>query len=85
MSNVGPVYYNNIIAGRLERQDDGYVARYDDAYLADRSLPAIALPFPKSQREYRSPALFPFFFGLLAEGKNNQLQCALLKIVSSSF
>jgi HipA-like protein len=80
MNRTGLVYYNGIPAGELSRQDNEYVFTYDPDYLANASLPAIALCFPKSRREYRSVVLFPFFYGLLAEGTNKQLQCALLKI-----
>jgi len=80
MSKAGRVYYNAIPAGRLEMQGQEYVFTYDAAYRADPSLPPVALAFPKSRAEYRSQVLFPFFFGLLAEGGNKQLQCASLKI-----
>jgi len=80
MNKTGLVYYNGILAGRLEQQDKEYVFTYDSTYLSDRSLPPIALSFPKSNRKYRSPVLFPFFFGLLAERSNKQLQCTMLKI-----
>jgi serine/threonine-protein kinase HipA len=80
MSKAAIVYYNEIRAGRLEKRDTEYIFTYDAAYLADPSLPPVALSFSKSRGEYRSPVLFPFFFGLLAEGLNKQLQCASLKI-----
>jgi serine/threonine-protein kinase HipA len=80
MNKTGLVYYNGILAGRLQRDDSGYVFKYDQDYLADASLPSISLSFPKNRGEFRSPVLFPFFFGLLAEGSNKELQCALLKI-----
>ena len=80
MSKAGRVYYNSIPAGRLEQRGEEYTFTYDAAYRADPSLPPVALAFPKSRGEYRSPVLFPFFFGLLAEGANKQLQCANLKI-----
>ena len=80
MNKAGLVYYNDIFAGRLEKRDKEYIFTYDTAYIADPSLPPVTLSFPKSRREYRSPVLFPFFFGLLAEGANKQLQCASLKI-----
>jgi serine/threonine-protein kinase HipA len=42
--------------------------------------PAISLTFPKQKTVFTSPALFPFFFGLLAEGDEKALQCRVLKI-----
>jgi HipA-like protein len=80
MSKAGLVYYNGILAGRLELRGKEYVFTYDVSYLANTSLPPISLTFPKSRAEYRSPVLFPFFFGLLAEGANKRLQCSALKI-----
>ena len=35
---------------------------------------------PKQAAPFRSTALFPFFFGLLAEGENKAIQCRLLRI-----
>lgn len=57
-----------------------YVFRYDDIYFADPSQPAISLTLPKTQQEYRSDFLFPFFFNLLSEGVNRKLQCLQLRI-----
>lgn len=80
MSNSGLVFYNNILAGRLERRAEGYVFTYDQSYLNDISMPPVALSFPRSKKEHRSPVLFPFFAGLLTEGVNKDLQCSVLKI-----
>jgi HipA-like protein len=80
MNKTGRVYHNARLAGRIEYTGTEYVFRYDPAYLADPSTPPIALSLPKTAKEFRSPVLFPFFFGLLAEGANRDLQCAVLKI-----
>lgn len=81
MSRKAAIYYNKVLAGTLEKTANGtYIFRYDVQYLADPSLPAISLSFPKSQPEYQAQKLFPFFFGLLSEGVNKQTQCRLLKI-----
>ena len=80
MNRAGLVYYNGIPAGELMQEDKEYVFTYDPGYLTDSSMPPVALCFPKSRKEYRSAVLFPFFYGLLAEGANKQLQCTLLKI-----
>jgi serine/threonine-protein kinase HipA len=77
---TGKVYYNNIFAGRLTQKDNGYSFVYNTEYLANHSLPPVAICFPKSQKEFFSPVLFPFFFGLLAEGANKQIQCSVMKI-----
>jgi len=75
------VYRNKEFAGTLtEERREQFVFRYDDAWYADTSKPAISLTLPKSQQEYRSQYLFPFFFNMLSEGVNRQLQSRLLKI-----
>jgi len=75
------VFRNKIYAGELTEENfQSYVFRYDDAYYLDDKGPGISLTLPKSQREYRSPFLFPFFFNMLSEGVNRKLQCRVLKI-----
>jgi len=54
--------------------------RYDDVYFHDKSKPAISLTLPKTQIEYHSEFLFPFFSNMLSEGANRKLQCNMLKI-----
>lgn len=80
MDKTGIVFYNGIKAGRIRQQDRVYIFTYDDSYLTDPLMPPIAIAFPKSVKEFRSPVLFPFFFGLLAEGANKELQCKSFKI-----
>ena len=41
---------------------------------------AISLSFPKSQQEFVSDTLFPFFYNMLSEGANKTIQCQTLKI-----
>jgi serine/threonine-protein kinase HipA len=75
------IYRNQLYAGRLtEENRAAYTFRYDNEYFADAAKPAISLTLPKSQQEYRSTVLFPFFFNMLSEGVNKQLQNRLLKI-----
>lgn len=75
------VYRNGVPAGILEeRPGEGYSFIYDDGYLANRSLPAISLTLPKSQKEYRSAHLFPFFANMLSEGHNRNVQSRSLHI-----
>lgn len=76
----GTVYYCDIVAGTLERDSDGFVFRYDERYFIDPSMPPISVTLDKTCREYRSPVLFPFFFGLLAEGPQKERQCRELRI-----
>lgn len=75
------VFYNHILAGVLTEADrDNYSFVYDDAYFNNPSLPAVSLTLPKSQKEYHSAFLFPFFYNMLAEGVNRTLQSRQLKI-----
>lgn len=75
------IYRNGILAGTLtEENRQHFVFRYDDNYFNDVTKPAISLTLPKTQKEYSSEILFPFFFNLLSEGVNRKLQCTQLKI-----
>lgn len=75
MSRRAVVYNHGKLAGLLEEVSGGYAFTYAPKYLADPGLPAISLALPKRKEPYQSNVLFPFFFGLLAEGVNRQLQC----------
>ncbi len=75
------VYRNGILAGFLTEEDrKNYLFRYEDNYFADSTKPAISLTLPKTQQEYKSEFLFPFFFNMLSEGVNRKLQSTQLKI-----
>lgn len=74
------VYNNKILAGTLEKTKEEFIFTYTDEYYRDDLKPAISLSFPKSNRQYYSKYMFPFFSGLLAEGLNKQIQCRTLKI-----
>ena len=69
----GIVYYRDQVAGSLERDASGFVFSYDPAYLANSSLPDISATLPKRTDAYRSPYLFSFFYGLLAEGAQKDM------------
>ena len=77
---TGIVYYRNRTAGMLRETDSGYEFAYDPGYVADSEMPSVSLTLPKRPEPYRSPHLFAFFCGLLAEGVQKQLQCRYLKI-----
>ncbi len=64
----------------LKTDDGTYVFRYDPLYLVDNTMPEISVTLPKTCAEYRSDHLFPFFFGLLAEGYQKKRQCRELHI-----
>lgn len=75
------VYRNGVLAGILTEEDrNRYSFRYDDAYFNDSNRYAISLTLPKTQQEYRSEHMFPFFGNMIAEGTNLAIQSRYLKI-----
>ncbi len=75
------VFNNGILAGILEKRLDGsYTFEYDEFYLQNDNNPSISLTLPRSIKRHESEKLFAFFFGLLSEGVNKNIQCRLLKI-----
>ena len=68
-------------AGLLTQFDDGsFTFSYAEAWLLNDSKPDISLTFPKSEKEFHSKYLFPFFFNMLPEGSNKQVACKLNRI-----
>ena len=77
----GLVYNNGVLAGSIEKDKNGsYLFQYSDEYFADKQSPPVSLTLPKTQKEYRSEKIFAFFYGLLSEGINKDIQCRLYKI-----
>ena len=75
------IYFNRILAGELiEISREEYLFRYNDNYFKNPTKPAISLTLPKTQQEYCSTHLFPFFFNMLSEGSNRIAQSRLLRI-----
>ncbi len=75
------VYRNGCLAGTLtEVSRVAFIFRYDDTYYSDSTKPAISLTLPKTQQEYQSTFLFPYFFNMLSEGVNRTLQSQQWKI-----
>lgn len=75
------VYCRGIAAGVLSKDPArGYRFQYAAEYLNNARCPAISLSFPKQEASFESSVLFPFFFGLLAEGDDKVLQCRIMKI-----
>ncbi len=79
MKRLAKVYLNKELAGILSH-DTEYSFRYLDSYFNDSKKTAISLSLPKSKQEYTSVFLFPFFFNLLSEGVNRQLQNKRFKL-----
>ncbi len=75
------MYNHGVRAGTLvEFTDASFQFTYDKAYLASPGASAISLTLPCRREPYRSDHLFPFFYGLLAEGGTRALQSRLLRI-----
>ncbi|MBK8505050.1 MAG: HipA N-terminal domain-containing protein [Saprospiraceae bacterium] len=78
---LASVLYKDEDAGILTQHDDGsFSFRYQDAWMANSTKPAISLTMPKSKQEYHSKYLFPFFYNMLPEGSNKQVVCKLMRI-----
>ncbi len=80
MSRIGKVYCQGRLAGRIEERPEGYRFTYGAAYLATENAKPVSLTLPLQSEPYDSPVLFPFFYGLLAEGILKDTQCRMLKL-----
>ena len=67
------VFFNDKIAGYLFENNGKYFFKYDEKYFLSNN-PAISLTLPKSKDVFMSKYFFPFFFGLLPEGENKEVQ-----------
>ena len=75
------VLFKNEEAGILTQHDDGsFLFCYNDEWLANISKPSISLTLPKTEKEFHSKYLFPFFYNMLPEGSNKQVVCKLNRI-----
>jgi len=75
------ILYKDKEAGILIQHDNGsFTFKYANSWINDTSQPAISLTLPKSQQEYHSDFLFPFFYNMLPEGSNKQIVCKLNKL-----
>lgn len=62
------IKYNQLNAGLLWQDDDGFHFQYDVHYLASENAKPISLTLPIASSTYFSKILFPFFDGLIPEG-----------------
>ena len=74
------IFYGDKEAGELVKKPGGYEFSYKPDYLRDPASMPISLAMPLIGSKYESPALFPFFDGLLPEGWLLELTCAAAKI-----
>jgi len=80
------VLYKKESAGLLTQLDNGsFIFRYHNNWFQIPSKPAISLTLPKSQQEYQSEHLFPFFYNMLPEGSNKQTVCFELRIDTKDY
>lgn len=78
------ILFKNEEAGVLTQHDDGsFTFRYNTIWMGDGKKKGISLTLPKSQQEYHSKFLFPFFYNMLPEGSNRQVVCKYNKIDQS--
>ena len=80
MNRSGKVFCQGRLAGRIEERPEGYCFAYDAAYLVLEDARLVSLTLPLRPEPYDSPVLFPFFYGLLAEGILKDTQCRTLKL-----
>jgi len=65
------VFVHNIEAGILQETDTGeYIFTYHEGYHGE----PVCLAMPVRQEPYRSDHLFPYFFNMLSEGANREIQ-----------
>lgn len=75
------VLFRNEEAGILTQHDDAsFSFRYHDDWITNGSKLSISLTLPKTEKEFHSKYLFPFFYNMLPEGTNKQVACKLNRI-----
>lgn len=82
----GKVLRNGELVGILSKSETGiYSFKYEDSWFSDPEKPSVSLTLPKTKKEYQADHLFPFFFNMLSEGVNLQLQARQLQIDENDF
>jgi len=80
------IFFKGEKAGLLSQNDDGsFTYTYDDLWISDSSKAPISITLPKSNKEYHSGHLFPFFYHMLPEGTNKQVVCRLMRIDGNDY
>jgi len=75
------ILYKDQEAGMLIQHDSGsFTFKYVNSWIRDETKPSISLTLPKSQHEFHSDFLFPFFYHMLPEGSNKQIVCKLNRL-----
>ena len=68
MAREGKVFVDNIFAGIIRQDENGYSFRYDESYLNLKNTKPVSLTLPLSNKIFRSKTMLPFFDGLIPEG-----------------
>lgn len=68
MARQAKIYYQDLLAGYLVEEDNGYSFTYLDDYLKVADAKPVSLTLPLSENPHYSKVLFPFFDGLIPEG-----------------
>jgi serine/threonine-protein kinase HipA len=68
MKRKGGIMIFGTPAGILSEDDDGYRFTYYPSYLDNPDAVAVSLTLPLQKEPHFSPALHPFFDGLIPEG-----------------
>ena len=75
------VLFKDEAAGILTQQDDGsFSFYYLDDWITNDHKQSISLTLPKTEKEFHSKYLFPFFYNMLPEGSNKEVVCKLNRI-----
>ncbi len=64
----GEIWANNVLAGILTEDEEGYHFMYTSEYLMTGNAVPVSLTLPLQEEAFHSEFLFPFFDGLIPEG-----------------
>lgn len=64
----GKVYYNDLLAGIITEDENGYSFLYEETYLLSDQPQPVSLTLPLQREPFHSNVLFSFFDGLIPEG-----------------
>ena len=68
MNRKGKVLVNNIPAGIISEEEDGYRFKYSTEYMDEKDAQSVSLSLPLREEPFISKTMFPFFDGLIPEG-----------------
>ena len=64
----GKVYCNDVLAGIITEDENGYSFVYDGTYLDSKDPQPVSLTLPLQSDPFHNNVLFSFFDGLIPEG-----------------